>query len=849
MLTIGQIASGTEAGDEPAAGGGFGALSTTRGNLPLRALDVRADIIALTAGIEVVQEFANPFDEPLEATYIFPLPDRAAFTALRFQADGRTIDGVLTERAQARREYDEAIRSGWRAAIAEEERPDVFTMRVGNILPGEKVVVRLSLTQPLPFEDGEATFRFPLVIAPRYIPGTPLPGAASGSGTQPDTDAVPDASRISPPVLLPGFPNPVRLGITARIDPAGLPVSQVRSSLHAVGRPTGQDGSTLITIEPGERLDRDFILRFAVAEADDIATSLVLRPDDPPGSGDGDDEWGTGTFMLTLVPPAASIEAADRDMVIVLDRSASMSGWKMVAARRAAARIVDTLGSSDRFAVLCFDNTVQEPPELAGRLVAGTDRNRFRAVEFLAAITARGGTEMLGALEQAAGLLADQARNRVLVLVTDGQVGNEDQILDNIGPRLTGARIHVVGIDQAVNAGFLSRLASVGRGRCELVESEDRLDAAMTRIHERIASPVVTGLSLSSADLALVDSAIAPSPLPGLFAGAAMTIFGRYRSLAEANASVTVSGLAGDGGAYKQTLTPVERSGASSGTPATALWARARLRDLEDSYACAAPGRDDVLEALEQQIVATSLRFGVVCRFTAFVAVDSRVVTGGGSPHRVTQPVDFPAGWEMAIPAPAAMDSRGGGRFAFTAGAPGQAPVPQPSAFRSAAAAGSSAAGPSGAALLRPAPTPGTGRAQRKRHAGMMPPGAQAPQTAERGSLPVPEWARTQVAGELAWLDSVPELSVAVLTRDLADLGSRLHGLLRWLSGARVEAPELGGLRELAAKLSGCDGRVMAKETLRALRAEAREVLRDFAGDAATGEPPRQFWKRAGGAG
>jgi Ca-activated chloride channel family protein len=838
MLTIGQIASGTEAAEDPAADAGFGALSTTRGNLPLRALDVRADIVALTAGVEVVQEFANLFDEPVEATYIFPLPDRAALTALRFEADGRTVDGVLTERAQARREYDEAISAGRRAAIAEEERPDVFTMRVGNILPGEQVIVRLSLSQPLPFEDGEATFRFPLVIAPRYIPGNPLPGAAAGSGTQPDTDAVPDASRITPPVLLPGFPHPVRLGITARIDPAGLPVTQVRSSLHAVCQSAGDDGSTLITIEPGERLDRDFILRLAVAEADDIATSLVLRQDDPPGAGagagagDGDDagDWGTGTFMFTLVPPAASGAAADRDMVIVLDRSASMTGWKMVAARRAAARIVDTLGSSDRFAVLCFDNTVQEPPELAGRLVAGTDRNRFRAVEFLAGVTARGGTEMLGALGQAAGLLADQTRSRVLVLVTDGQVGNEDQILDMIGPRLTGARVHVVGIDRAVNAGFLSRVASVGRGRCELVESEDRLDAAMTRIHERIASPVVTSLSVRSADLVLVESAIAPSPLPGLFAGAAVTIFGRYGGHAEADAKITVGGLAGDGSSCERTLTAVQRSGASSGTPATALWARARLRDLEDGYACAAPGRADVLEALERQIVATSLRFGVACRFTAFVAVDSRVVTDGGTPHRVTQPVEFPAGWEMALPAPGM--------------------VAQPGGLWRATAASSSARGPAAAALYGAASGPGGGRAQRKRHAGMMPPGAQPPQAAEvRGSLPVPDWAKTQIVDELAWLDSMPELPAPVLARDLADLGSRLHGLLMWLWGARVEASELSRLRELAAKLSGCDDRVMAEETLRALRAEAREVLRGFAGHAGPGGRPRQFWKRAGGAG
>jgi len=172
------------------------------------------------------------------------------------EAAGRVVVAQLKERAQARADYEQALAEGRRASIAEEERPEVFTLRVGNIVPGEQVTVRLSLVQPLPYEDGEATFRFPLVVAPRYVPGNPLPGAPVGAGVEPDTDAVPDASRISPPVLLPGVPNPVRLSIDVDVDPAGLPLEGVRSSLHAVV----QEGDR-ISIRPGERVDRDFVLR------------------------------------------------------------------------------------------------------------------------------------------------------------------------------------------------------------------------------------------------------------------------------------------------------------------------------------------------------------------------------------------------------------------------------------------------------------------------------------------------------------------------------------------------------------------------------------------------------------
>jgi len=309
----------------PEEDAGLGALSTERGNLPLDRVDIRADITGLTSRVELTQDFLNAFDEPLEATYVFPLPDRGAVTGMRMTADGREVIAELQERGAARQAYDEAVSSGRRASIAEEERPDVFTMRVGNIQPGERVSVAITVVLPLVYADGEATFRLPLVVAPRYIPGAPLPGAAVGDGHADDTDAVPDASRITPPVLLPGFPNPVGLSIDVGIDPAGLTLAEVRSSLHPVQTADGR-----IRVLPGERLNRDFVLRLRYG-GDDVTDSLALVPDT---GGAGGEE---GTYRLTVLPPVSAAPPRPRDVVLVLDRSGSMRGWKMVAARRAAA--------------------------------------------------------------------------------------------------------------------------------------------------------------------------------------------------------------------------------------------------------------------------------------------------------------------------------------------------------------------------------------------------------------------------------------------------------------------------------------------------------------------------------
>ena len=631
--------------DEP----GFGSLATAKGLLPLRAMDIQGRIDGLLSQVTVRQTFGNPFDEPLEATYIFPLPDRAAVRGFRMEVSGRTIKGTLEERAKARQDYDTAIAVGQRAAIAEEERPGVFTLRVGNIMPGEEASVHLDMTGVLPYSGGEVTFRFPLVVAPRYIPGTPLSGRSVGDGTAVDTDAVPDASRISPPVLLPGFPNPVRLLLAIDLydDNRCVATDGVRSSLHSI-LTEEKGGFRRIRLDPGDRLNRDFILRFRLGSRDPAApiySTLTFHPD---GEGDG----RAGTFALTLIPPAGvELTSRPRDVVFVLDRSGSMGGWKIVAARRALARMVDTLGAADRFAVLAFDNVVETPPGLALDLASATDRNRFSALEYLARINARGGTEMAEPLLQAAerliGKRADHqkrpareqpGRDAILVLVTDGQVGNEDQILQALAPELGGIRVFTLGIDRAVNEAFLRRLAELGRGRCELVESENRLDEVMEAIHRQIGTPLLTDLALEPEGFTIEPDSLVPERLPDLFAGAPVLVLGRFQGQPAGRLAVRARAAAGL--AWCQSL-----EGNPRDNPAIAsAWARGQVRKLEDRYVVAA----EDLGALERQIVALSLRFGVLSRFTAYVAIDhAETANKGGKLHRITQPVESPQGWAM----------------------------------------------------------------------------------------------------------------------------------------------------------------------------------------------------------
>ncbi len=699
---------------------GIGLLTCERGWLPLTAVDIDGTVSGLDAAITVRQSFVNPLSTAIEATYIHPLPDRAAVTRFVMTVGDRRIEGLLKERGEARATYDQALVDGHRAAIAEEERPDVFTTRVGNLQPGERADIELTLAQPLPWEDGRTQFRFPLVVARRFVPGRPLDGAQVGDGTGFDTDAVPDASRISPPVLLPGLPNPVRLGMRLTF-PDGVP-DGIASGLHGVAT-----DATTVALHPGERLDRDVVVRWPVVVPDGFAlATLTPDPDtetDPKHgadtNADADADPQTGTATIVVHPPEGPDRPRPRDVVLVLDRSGSMGGWKMVAARRAAARMVDSLHPDDRFAVLAFDQVIERPTGLPDGLAAGTNRHRWLAVEWLAGLEARGGTEMVQPLTEAIDLVSDHdrpgdsERDAICLLVTDGQVANEDQLLAALAPRLGGTTMFTIGIDRAVNAGFLNRLAAQGGGRCELVESEERLDDVLLAIQRRISTPALRSVTVEAEGGTLEDI----TGTGDCFAGVPLILRARYRGPVTAirwQAEGAEGSTVGDEAATVAVVDPAARP----------LWARARIRDLEDRYAGGGHLHSPGQERLADEIVALSVATGVLSRFTAFVAVDRSETVDATDRQATIQPVERPSGWGGPPPlgavappsaAPMAAGSAPGAPLPMSVPMSGPMPMSMPPAYGAPAPAGSAPTDrsrrskrPGGARSAPAVPTPPT---------------------------------------------------------------------------------------------------------------------------------------------
>ncbi len=597
--------------------GSFGSLHTPLGHLPLQSMDIEGEILGLLYRLKLRQRFFNVYNQPLEAVYIFPMPARAAVSAFVMQTQERRIVGELQERGQARRAYQQAIAEGKQAALAEEERAEVFTMTVGNIPAGQWVDVELTLDGPLSWIDDQAMFRFPLVVAPRYIPGSPLAGAGVGEGTAVDTDAVPDASRISPPVLLPGYPNPVRLRIDLQVLSGGLAFQPPSVSLSDLQCLQDDSGLRLQLSPTANRLDRDLIVRFPLA-LDHIQTTV-----------NGQHQDGEHYLMVNLVPDRGLQRPPlqPRQVVVLLDRSGSMQGWKMVCARRAVGRLVDSLNEKDHFQVLTFDTQVEYLNPAKTGLIPASDRERFSALEKLGGVEDRGGTEILQAIQQGTQLLQGQ-HQPYLLLITDGQVGNESEVLRWIQQEAAGIRMFCVGIDKAVNHSLLERIAQVSGGHFTLVESEEQLDVAMDNLRRRIHRPLLTRVRIAG---------MASSQQVDLFEGACSRLFAKASG--EVPQQIVLEGKDAHDRPWSQTL-PVIRY---AGDCIRKMWARERVLELEHGFL--AGWRDPACQPAG--ITQVSLKYGVLCRFTAFVAVDHQSKVEGER-HRVVQAVSQPEGWAEA---------------------------------------------------------------------------------------------------------------------------------------------------------------------------------------------------------
>jgi Ca-activated chloride channel family protein len=578
--------------------------------LPLAETSFDTIVLGTVADTEVRQVFENPFETPIEAVYVFPLPHDAAVDDYAIEVGGRTIRGVMKRRADARAAYEAAREQGYQAGLLEQERPNIFTQNVANIPPGERITVVMHMVGPVTQDRGRFELALPTVVGPRYVPGT---------------DAVPDGSRISPKVLPEGYVGCSTLSVTVEIDP-DAPIDLVQAKSHDIDLREA-DGHTFVELTNAEeRLDRDFVLGWTL-KTRAPTTSLVLAPD-------GDDGW----FQLTVVPPRLEHagEPVPRELVFVLDTSGSMDGEPLETSRRAMHGFLSNLGPDDAFTVIRFSS---DATALGPKPLTHTEANVRRALRYIARLEGEGGTEMIEGVRAALDFPYTDGRSRYVLFLTDGFIGNEQQIFQAVGARAGDARVFSLGVGSAPNRYLLDGLARAGRGAATYVENHETPADAVAAFYRRLAHPVLTDLEIDWNGLPVDD--VVPARIPDLFTGQPVVVYGRMHGVRSGTA--TLRARAGDREVEIPIRIDVAEARRTGGV--ASMWARRKIQEHEDSLIGDPGGADRV----ERAVTELALRHHVMSKYTSFVAIDdSRVVPSDGGPTRVDVPVDLPDGMTTA---------------------------------------------------------------------------------------------------------------------------------------------------------------------------------------------------------
>ncbi len=633
LLLLSQLISPALAADTRfvtpnAMGTGSLLLKTTEPGRYVEAPRIATDFdITVTGPIgrtRVTQRFQNPTDGWVEGIYVFPLPDNSAVDTLKMVVGNHVIVGDIKERAEAKKIYEEAKANGQKAALLEQERPNLFTNSVANIGPGESIVIQIEYQEAIRQSGGEYALRVPLVMAPRY---NPEPDIILSSSTEPETisDPVPDRSRIEPPVLDPRVSSPANpVAITVHLNP-GFALGEIVSPHHQINSTVVSEYRQTITLGDGVvPADRDFELTWRA------------KPQDEPAIGLFHETIGKDNYVLTIVSPptpAKSEIRLSREVIFVIDNSGSMGGPSMDQAKSSLQYALSRLDPADRFNVIRFDDTMETMFPAA---VSANRVNIEEARSFAGSLEASGGTEMVAPLRAALADSDAQSKDylRQVIFLTDGAIGNEQEMFDILGLKRGRSRVFMVGIGSAPNSFLMTRMAELGRGTFTHIGDAQQVEARMRELFGKLESPAATDLK------AVLDGAkgeMTPDSLPDLYQGEPIVMMTKLDDL---KGALTFSGKL----ASKSWTVTVPLSGASNGSGIAKLWARRKIESAEVAMSL----NEITPEEADRRVLALALDHHLVSRRTSLIAVD----TDPSRPRdqlltRAEVPLNLPAGWDF----------------------------------------------------------------------------------------------------------------------------------------------------------------------------------------------------------
>ncbi len=590
---------------------------------PLKHTDVQAQISGFVARVRVTQTFLNPLDEKIEAVYVFPLPHKSAVDDMTMVIGDRKVVGIIKRRAEARQIYEQALARGQRAALLEQERPNIFTQSVANIGPKQEIKIEISYVDVLEYDMGVYTFHFPMGVGPRFIPG----GTTTPEGGAKPVPRVPDADRITPPYIKPTERNGHDISLALALD-AGVHLRDLKSTNHQDKITSTGDTAASISITPADSFpNKDFVLKYkVVGEKPEMA---VLTHTDLSGG---------GYFMLMVQPKEDERlkQSPPREICFLIDISGSMSGRPTEVVRNTMQHMLKLCKPQDSVQVVTFAGQAKK---LFEKPVPVTNANISKALSFTRRIRGGGGTHMLKGIKMAINQPLDPKRVRIVIMLTDGFIGNEAEIIAEVG-RSCGDHIRFwcMGIGSSVNRFLVDGVAKQGGGMSKVLGLNDPQKETAQEIMMRIHRAQLADIRIDWGGLWVFETY--PAKRPELWAGRPVVVFGRYEAGGIGN-TIKITGKV-EGEPAEWPLTVDLPTKMPDNEVLEKVWARRKIEDLmHQTYYQGSP-------EVEETVTQIALDYRLMSQYTSFVAVDEAdagdLTETARPPRRMLVPVPIPEG-------------------------------------------------------------------------------------------------------------------------------------------------------------------------------------------------------------
>lgn len=617
---------------------------------PLKETSVTTDIDGIIAETYVVQTYANEGESPINASYVFPASDNVTIHGMRMIIGDNIVTAKIKEKEEAKEDFEEAKSEGKSASLLEQQRPNVFTMDIANIMPGDNVRIELHYTELVEPEENIYQFVFPTVVGPRYAsPQREESGenAADKAGEDRSDRSAENTSGntgeedgwVETPYLSEGNIPPGKYDITVNLS-AGVPIADIRSTSHDIHVTKNSDGSAKITLASSGKNNseskssenkgsknnnpndyagnRDFILEYQLT-GEKLDCGLMLNK--------GEEE----NYFMLMVQPPERCEIEDippREYMFVLDVSGSMCGFPLDTAKDLIKNLVSNLRETDSFNLMMFSD---EAFLMSSTSVAANEKNINTAIRLIDEQQGGGGTELAPALEAALSFLGDQNEARSVVVITDGYISGEREIFNIIDDNLDKVSFFSFGIGTSVNRYLIDGIAKAGIGESFVVTDSSEASETAERFRTYIESPILTDIQVTYDGFDVYD--VEPKKLPTLFAQRPIVVYGKWRG--DLTGTVKITGNNGNGKFVKEI--PVDQIKPLKDNDAIRyLWARKKIERLTDY------GINENDPDIKNEVTQIGLKYSMMTPYTSFIAVVDTIRNPEKESRDVNQPLPLP---------------------------------------------------------------------------------------------------------------------------------------------------------------------------------------------------------------